>query len=280
MAIKPVTFPGAVNFKSNLYALDVKTRFIDQSVANGFYTDYGDELAAIVSSNEIKLGSGAFLVQGRMVEIDSGGASVTVPIQNGYYGYLCARIETYHPNDTQNCTLIVKSGIDFSDISLVQEDTLGSGAESENRVYELPLYSFKMSGDAITELNKVISPINTLEVLNQKIESARRYVHHIAFEFGYFLSNTWEGYIYCTIVNNSPIPIGAEAFCMYEIAKEGAQIMCNGYFYTGGKIPMLLQYVEGNISVKMHYIDLDQNGTLNNRDIQLLNIRNFSDTVT
>lgn len=35
--IKPVTYQGVFNFKANLYALEVKSRFIDQSKADGYY---------------------------------------------------------------------------------------------------------------------------------------------------------------------------------------------------------------------------------------------------
>lgn len=37
--IKPVTYQGVFNFKANLYALEVKSRFIDQSKADGYYKD-------------------------------------------------------------------------------------------------------------------------------------------------------------------------------------------------------------------------------------------------
>ena len=58
--IKPVTFQGQFNFNANLYALEVKSRFIDQNNANGYYTGYGDELAAtIVGGNKIQIGTGA-----------------------------------------------------------------------------------------------------------------------------------------------------------------------------------------------------------------------------
>lgn len=40
MAIKPVTYQGVFNFAANLYALEVKSRFIDQNKANGYYKGY------------------------------------------------------------------------------------------------------------------------------------------------------------------------------------------------------------------------------------------------
>lgn len=172
MSIKPVTYQGVTNFKANLYALEVKSRFIDQSAADGYYKGYGDELSAIVSSNVITVGSGALLVQGRLNEIEPGGEPVTVPIQNGYYGYIVARIETYHPNDYNNCTLLAKTAADLKTLtnSLSKDDTYQRAAESQNKAYEVPLYSFYMTGGAITNLTKVIQPVEentrTREIAN------------------------------------------------------------------------------------------------------------------
>ena len=67
--IKPVTFQGCVNFDANLYAVEVRSRFIDQTKANGYYRNYGEDIAASVIAQSIRIGTGAFLVQGRMVEI-------------------------------------------------------------------------------------------------------------------------------------------------------------------------------------------------------------------
>lgn len=159
MAIKPVTYQGASNFKSNLYALEIKSRFIDQTKANGYYKGYGEELAAIVAGNVVTVRSGALLVQGRLNEIETGGEAVAVTIQNGYVGYILARIETYHPDDTENCTIVARTGATLASIALTQDDTYQRTAESENKVYELPLYSFSMSGGAITNLVKLITAV-------------------------------------------------------------------------------------------------------------------------
>ena len=86
MSLKPVTFQGAENFKANLYALEVRSRFVDQGKADGYYAGYGNELSATVASNTIKIGSGAFVVQGRMCEVENS-ESVSVVIENGKYGY-------------------------------------------------------------------------------------------------------------------------------------------------------------------------------------------------
>ncbi|MCM1532849.1 MAG: hypothetical protein NC114_11370, partial [Ruminococcus flavefaciens] len=77
--IKPVTYQGIFNFNANLYALEIKSRFIDQEHANGYYRGYGGELQATVVSNQIKIGTGAFVIQGRMNEITEE-ESVAVPV--------------------------------------------------------------------------------------------------------------------------------------------------------------------------------------------------------
>ena len=174
MSIKPVTYQGLKNFKANLYALEIKSRFIDQSAADGYYKGYGDELNAIVSSNIITIGSGALLVQGRLNEIETGGESVEVTIQNGLVGYVVARIETYHPDDYNNCVLLAKTGTSLESITLAQEDTYQRSSDGQNKIYELPLYSFSMENGAITNLTKLISPVEentrTRDIANQLLE--------------------------------------------------------------------------------------------------------------
>lgn len=156
--IKPVTYQGTYNFKANLYALEVKSRFIDQSHADGFYSGYGSELAATIIDNTIRIGTGAFVIQGRMNEIESD-ETVNINIENGKVGYVCLRSETYHPSDENNCTLIVKTGTSIDAISLTQEDTYQRGAETSNKVYELPIYSFEMQDGNITSLTKLIKAV-------------------------------------------------------------------------------------------------------------------------
>lgn len=192
MSIQAVTFPGARNFTSNLYALEVRSRFIDQSKANGYYVGYGDELKAIKSSNQITVGSGAFIIQGRMIEIDAGGETVNVEITNQHYGYICAKIETCPTSDLANCTLVVKTGEALSEISLMQDDTYKRESETVNKIYELPLYSFYMVGDAIYDLEKVIQPINEIERIYKMAKEAKEalenaqalfYTHHLNVSF-------------------------------------------------------------------------------------------------
>lgn len=170
--IKPVTFQGISNFKANLYALEVKSRFIDQANANGYYKNYGSELAAVVIGETIQVGTGAFVVQGRMSEITIA-EIVTPSIVNGNVGYVCLRCETYHPSDEYNTRLVVYTAATLNEIELTQEDTYQNGADETNKIYELPIYSFAISNGAITNLTKLIEPCGDYEKLKAIADDAK-----------------------------------------------------------------------------------------------------------
>lgn len=169
--IKPVTYQGVFNFKANLYALEVKSRFIDQSKADGYYKGYGDELAATVVGQSIQIDTGAFVVQGRMNEVTAA-ETVTPQMTNGYVGYVVARIETYHPSDEENCSFVAYVGTSLDAIPLVKDDIYSAESETVNKVYELPIYSFAISGGSITNLQKVISAVEDYAKINQTVVSA------------------------------------------------------------------------------------------------------------
>lgn len=169
--IKPVTYQGVFNFKANLYALEVKSRFIDQSKADGYYKGYGDELAATVVGQSIQIGTGAFVVQGRMNEVTAA-ETVTPQMTNGYVGYVVARIETYHPSDEENCSFVAYVGTSLDAIPLTKDDIYNAEAETVNKVYELPIYSFAISGGAITNLKKLIGAVEDYVKINQIVTSA------------------------------------------------------------------------------------------------------------
>lgn len=169
--IKPVTYQGVFNFKANLYALEVKSRFIDQSKADGYYKGYGDELSATIVGQSIRIGTGAFVVQGRMNEVTAA-ETVTPQMTNDYVGYVVARIETYHPSDEENCSFVAYVGTSLDAIPLTKDDIYAAAAETVNKVYELPIYSFAISGGAITNLQKVISAVEDYAKINQTVVSA------------------------------------------------------------------------------------------------------------
>lgn len=169
--IKPVTFQGCFNFNANLYALEVRSRFIDQSKANGYYKDYGNELAAQIVGQKIQIGTGAFLVQGRMCEITA--AELVAPqIFDGFVGYVVARIETYHPSDDANCSLLAVVNRTYEAITLEQNDTYAATADNVNTAYELPLYSFEISGTSIVNLKKLINPVADYATIKTIVDEA------------------------------------------------------------------------------------------------------------
>lgn len=169
--IKPVTYQGVFNFKANLYALEVKSRFIDQSKADGYYKGYGDELAATIVGQSIQIGTGAFVVQGRMNEVTAA-ETVTPKMTNGYVGYVVARVETYHTSDEENCSFVAYVGTSLDAIPLTKDDIYAAEAETVNKVYELPIYSFAISGGAITNLQKIIGAVEDYAKINQIVTSA------------------------------------------------------------------------------------------------------------
>ena len=171
MAIKPVTYQGVFNFAANLYALEVKSRFIDQNKANGYYKGYGSELAATVVGQQIQIGTGAFVIQGRMNEVTAP-ETLSPQIFDGFVGYVCARIETYHPSDSENCTFVVYVNRTFDAIQLQQDDVYAANADNVNKVYELPIYSFAISGTQITNLQKLIGAVEDYAKIKTIVDNA------------------------------------------------------------------------------------------------------------
>lgn len=173
--IKPVTFQGCVNFNANLYAVEVRSRFIDQTKANGYYRNYGEDIAASVIAQSIRIGTGVFLVQGRMAEITAA-ETVTPEIYDGFVGYVIAHIETYHPADERNVTLIARVNRTLDAIALTQNDIYANTADNVNMIYELPLYSFRISGTTITDVVKLIQPIEDYATVKKIADDALKQV--------------------------------------------------------------------------------------------------------
>lgn len=172
--IKPVTFQGQSNFNANLYALEVKSRFIDQNNAHGYYTGYGDELAAtVVGGNQIQVGTGAFVVCARMAEITAP-EMLRPQIFDGFKGYVVARIETYHPADEGNVTLVAKIQTSWEALNreLEQNDVYAADADNINTAYELPIYSFEISGTQIVKLTRLIKPVCDYATIKAIVDNA------------------------------------------------------------------------------------------------------------
>lgn len=184
--IKPITFQGVVNFKASLYALEIKSRFIDQANASGYFTNYGQELALINSSpTTVTIGTGAFCVQGRMSEVTSQeviNIDYSSNISNNV-GYVIARIQTYQLNSENNCNIFVRLGSSFNtlDSTLLQENTYSYDADTDNKVYELPIYSFEInqSTGELTNVTKLIKPIDDYNKIYQLAQSLQTLVADI-----------------------------------------------------------------------------------------------------
>jgi hypothetical protein len=189
--IKPITFQGAVNFKASLYALEIRSRFIDQANANGFFKNYGQELAMINSSpTTITIGTGAFCVQGRMAEVTSqevinidyssnmGGHELVNNV-----GYVIAKIQTYQLNSENNCSFLVRIGSSFSSLNsgLTQMDTYSYDSDSANKIYELPIYSFEIdvATGELANITKLIQPIDDYNKVYQLMQSMQTLVEAI-----------------------------------------------------------------------------------------------------
>lgn len=189
--IKPITFQGAVNFKASLYALEIRSRFIDQANANGYFKNYGQELAMINSSpTTITIGIGAFCVQGRMAEVTSqevinidyssnmGGHELLNNV-----GYVIAKIQTYQLNSENNCSFLVRIGSSFSSLNsgLTQMDTYSYDSDSANKIYELPIYSFEIDAATgeLANITKLIQPIDDYNKVYQLMQSMQTLVEAI-----------------------------------------------------------------------------------------------------
>lgn len=169
--IKPVTFQGLENFKANLYAVEVRSRFINQAEAHGYYKNYGAELAASIVGNNIVIGTGAFVICGRMNEVVTD-ETITVNAANGQVGYIVAHIETYRPSDEGNCIFIAKTGASLATIPLTKDDIYTTDSDSTNKVFEWPIYSFAISGGGIQNLTRLLPAVADYSTVKQIADAA------------------------------------------------------------------------------------------------------------
>lgn len=169
--ITAITFQALANFTASRYAAEVSSRMMDPKNANGYYPLRGDLEATATSSDTIEIGTGLFIVQGRQIEITEA-ESVTVPITNGYVGYVVARLETFHPSDENNVSLVVYTAESLDKISLQQDDIYQEKSNEENLIYEYPLYSFEIENSKVTNLVRQISSLEEVAKLAELAEKA------------------------------------------------------------------------------------------------------------
>lgn len=210
--IKPITFQGTVNFKASLYALEIKSRFIDQDNAHGFFANYGDELNCVsVSSNKITIGTGAFVIQGRMAEVTSQ-EQVTVSITRNHVGYILAVINTYQLDDVNDCKFVSRTDTTFEDLdkTLIQEDTYAFDADTVNKTYELPIFKFEIdSNGSITNVTKIIQVIDDYKKIYNLIQ-----------EFKTIMTATSQASEAAVLIANNAINNSTEAKETSELALE------------------------------------------------------------
>lgn len=161
MTIKLVTFDGAQNYESNYYAAQIANYFHTNAASNG-YLDWGDRLeATLVGDNIIKIASGLLIIQGRMIAIeDSESLMITATRAENQVGYLVASIRPYDPDSNNFFGFTYKMSSDLESITFTQENTFYNPG-NENRLYELPLYSFEFTNGTISNLLKVVEQAST-----------------------------------------------------------------------------------------------------------------------
>ena len=119
--IKPVTFNTAKNFKANLYALAVRSMLKKPETANLIYKGYGEEVTAtVVGTSTIKLGSGALIIQGRMIEIVES-ENIPIAYTEGHVGQIICRIETCPQEGDEHCSIFARTGATYANIPLTKE---------------------------------------------------------------------------------------------------------------------------------------------------------------
>lgn len=122
--------------------------------------------ATIVSANEIRIGSGMICAQGCMAEIPYG-TTESLTIENGSQGMqrrdlIVARYTRDTSTGVEDMSLVVKTGTPAASNPGTPAYQSGSIANGATRV-EFPLYRVKIDGLTITELEKQIATMESLE---------------------------------------------------------------------------------------------------------------------
>jgi len=159
---KPVTFQGASNFKAELFALDITKRFRGLS-ADGYYKGYGSELSCQAVLNAgyfFHIGTGAALVQGRMILNESETSFFWGSPSNGQVGAIILTIQT-SPTNPSNCvSFSVRYASTLAGITLTQQDVNAINADSSNKTYEVILYKFNVSNGGPQNITRVLPAID------------------------------------------------------------------------------------------------------------------------
>lgn len=128
--------------------------------------------ATIVSANEIRIGSGMIVAQGCMAEIPYG-TTESLTIQNGSQGMqrrdlIVVRYTRDTSTGVEDMSLIVKTGTPAASSPSTPAYTSGTIANGATLV-EFPLYRVKIDGLTITELEKQITTMESLESVKEAL---------------------------------------------------------------------------------------------------------------
>ena len=72
----------------------------------------------------------------------------------------------------RNCSLLAVVNRTYEAITLEQNDTYAATADNVNTAYELPLYSFEISGTSIVNLKKLINPVADYATIKTIVDEA------------------------------------------------------------------------------------------------------------
>ena len=128
--------------------------------------------ATIVSANEIRIGSGMIVAQGCMAEIPYG-TTESLTIANGSQGMqrrdlIVVRYTRNTSTGVEDMSLIVKTGTPAASSPSTPAYTSGSIANGATLV-EFPLYRVKIDGLTITEVEKQIATMESLESVKEAL---------------------------------------------------------------------------------------------------------------
>ena len=130
--------------------------------------------ATIVSANEIRIGSGMIVAQGCMAEIPYG-TTESLTIANGSQGMqrrdlIVARYTRNTSTGVEDMSLIVKTGTPAASSPSTPAYTSGTIANGATLV-EFPLYRVKIDGLTITDVEKQIATMESLESVRGHLEN-------------------------------------------------------------------------------------------------------------
>ena len=138
--------------------------FVERLIREGeFVMEAGTNFAAsIVSNNQIRVGDGEMMMQGRHVKL-APGAYVDLTIENGAQGYLrrdliVVRYTKNFSTGIEECSLVVLKGAQAENNPSDPEYSTGNLNADGAQVNDFPLYRVPLSGLNVGNLEKLFEP--------------------------------------------------------------------------------------------------------------------------